>query len=105
MLAQEVFPEVAGTCKFTVHHEITLTSGMARRGDIVLFMLDGSMRAGKLLLTVGVHQADHEPILVSRVTVWEYICNDGPRYVRFAVTSTAAKVLTRDLYGTLTYMQ
>ena len=97
---RELFPGVADD-DFSLHREISIHGGSASDGDVVSFYLEGSLRVGELLETIGI-RGDK---LYSYVSVWDHDPkpSDNASWATYKVEDHPVRVCTSALDAVLCY--
>ena len=67
----DVFPGVPLE-NVNIHTQIACMGGRAQKGDVVSFLVDGTMMVGELLVTVGVDDGN-ESIMYSVIAIWRFL--------------------------------
>lgn len=92
MILEDIFPKVAADA-FTLHASIAIKNGLAKKGDVVLFGLDGHLEVGEVLMSIGVKGPDAMS-LSCIISCWEPLADrtDDPCYRKLLVQDRAVQV-------------
>jgi hypothetical protein len=92
LVLEDIFPKVAADA-FTLHASIAIKNGLAKKGDVVLFGLDGHLEVGEVLMSIGVKGPDAMS-LSCIISCWEPLADrtDDPCYRKLLVQDRAVQV-------------
>jgi hypothetical protein len=93
LVLEDLFPNAAADA-FTLHASIAIKNGLAKKGDVVLFSLDGHLEVGEVLMTIGVKGSDAMSLscIISHWETTASAATDDPCYRIFLVQDKAVQV-------------
>jgi uncharacterized ferredoxin-like protein len=97
---EDLFPNAAAD-PFTLHVSTAIKNGVAKKGDVVLFSLDGHLEVGEVLMTIGVKGSDAMS-LSCIISCWETLASaatDDPWYQIFVGAWAKRCKMTRAVWN------